>query len=928
MFDLEKAIITWRRQYRYRGIFLREDLDELERHLRDHIAHLRREGHAPEQAFHAAVAAVGDAWGAETEYRKVYWRKLKRRGKRLNEIQWRLAMLKNYLKIALRNLKRHPGSSFINVSGLAIGMACCLVILLFVRDEVQFDSYHEQADQIYRLSLTSTRLSTGESGPNASSSILWGPTMQQEYPEIAAYARFVQLVNPDDPWDIQYDDQVFPEGGGLFADPAALDIFSWPMINGDPQTALSQPTSIVLTQSMAEKYFGEEDPIGKVLAIDPKMRAPSGAPLDTTFDFTVTGVLADIPRTSHFTFDFLLPSVFLNNIYGGDINTGDDMDRWFWRGRVAHTYFLLHPNADPDEIASRFPDFLERYVGDETTSRGYKYDLFLQPLPDIYLDGEFNAQLAPVGNLRNIYMFSIIAGFILLIACINFMNLSTARSARRAKEVGMRKVVGAQRPQLVAQFLGESVIVSLVSLVLAVGLARLILPMFYQYIGKEFVFDYASLFFLASLIGVALFVGIVAGSYPAFFLSRFAPVKVLKGTFSEGHRGGLLRKGLVVFQFAISAFLIIGTITVFQQLRFMRTQDLGFDQERVLVLPPNVATPLKANYDAVKEQLLQNPQIVDVTLSSAVPGAGGSGDIYNERGTPADEGIGIGEGYVDYNFVDFYGLDLLAGRNFSEDTASDEPYTDEEGQAFVTVLINEETVRQFGWGSPEEALGKQIVRDPRSADFIGTVVGVVKDFHVQSLQQPITPTALVLWPEFRGSAFLSARLRPGTFSDAIATVEKTTQPFLTDVPFAYSFLDEDFRAQYESEERLGEIFTYISFLAIFIACLGLFGLAAFTAEQRTKEIGVRKVLGASVPGIVMLLSKDFLKLVAIACVIAIPLGYLVAQRWLEDFAYHIDLGVGIFLLASGLAVLIALLTVSYQAVKAAVANPVKSLRYE
>lgn len=925
--DLNARVATWRRSMSRRTAFDGAALDELESHLWDEIDRLIEAGISERDAVLQASLRLGHADVLAEEYMKVTrWSRTRRPV--WHHSYWILIMWKNYLKIALRNLKRHPGSSFINITGLAIGMACCLVILLFVRDELRFDTYHEKGDQIYRLSLTSTALSTGESGPNATSSILWGPTMQREYPEIIDYARFVQLVRADNPWEIQQGDKMYPESDLLYADAAALDMFSWPLLAGDPETALVQPHSIVLTRSMAQKYFGEEEAIGRILTIDPKLRDRNGAPLDTTVDFTVTGVLADIPRTSHFTFDFLLSFIDLNDVYGGDVTSGENMDRWFWRGRIAHTYLLLRQDADVAALKARFPDFLERYIGDETTSRGYRYDLFLQPLPDIYLDGEFAGQIAPVGNLRTIYMFSIIAGFLLLIACINFMNLSTARSARRAKEVGMRKVVGAQRPQLMAQFLSESVIISFISLLIAVVLAWLVTPLFYQYISKSFVFDVGALLFISGLIGITLLVGIIAGSYPALYLSQLAPATMLKGAFASGPKGGLLRKGLVVFQFGISAFLIIATITVFKQLQFMRTQELGFDQERVLLLPPAVATPLKAHFDVLKDNLMQNPQIADVTLSSAVPGAGGTGDIYNVRGTPAEKGIGIGEAYVDYNFVDFYGLDILTGRNFTEETASDEPYQDDDGQAFATVLLNEEAVRQFGWGSPQEALGKQIVRDPRSADFIGTVVGVVKDFHVRSLQEPISPTAIVLWPRFRGSAFLSARLHPGSFAEVIGSIEEATRPFLADVPFSYSFLEEDFRAQYEAEERLGEIFTYISFLAILIACLGLFGLAAFTTEQRTKEIGVRKALGATVPGIITLLSKEFLKLVAIACVIAIPLGYLAASRWLEDFAYHINPGIGIFLLATGIALLIALLTVSYQSVKAARADPIRSLRYE
>ena len=834
-------------------------------------------------------------------------------------------MWKNYLKIALRSLRKHKGTSFINVSGLAIGMACCLVVLIFVRDETSYDTYHEQEEQIHRLSIRGVIISSGQDQIGATSPILWGPALKKDYPEVTDYARFLQLPNASDPWRIRHGDTEFVERDILNADPSALDLFSWPLLRGDSQTALSEPNAIVLTETMAAKYFGEEDPIGQTLTIDPRLRQ-GGALTGETFDFTVTGVLKDIPRRSHFTFDFLLPIVMLNNIYGGDVTTGAGIDSWFWRGRIAYTYLLLEKDADPAGLEAKFEAFQDRYVGDATRSRGYYYEPFLQRIDQIYLDGNINNQLQPVGDLTNVYMFSIIALFILVIACINFMNLSTARSAGRAREVGLRKVVGARRKQLVTQFLGESVLISLMAFVLALGLARLVLPVFYSYLDKEFALDYSQEgLFLLSLIGVGLFVGVFAGSYPAFFLSRFKPVTVLKGLFGRKTKGSLLRKGLVVFQFAISAFLIMATLTVFEQLTFMRTFQLGFDQERVMVIPPNVARSLMPQYEAFREELLSHPMIADVTASSGVPSQGGGGDIYVEKDKPAEDGFSLGELMIDYNFVEMFGLEMVAGRDFSREIGTDAGIREDGRFVEVAAILNEEAVRQFGWSTPDEALGKQIIRDPRAGDWTANVIGVMRDFHFQSLHEPIGPGALLLLPSY---SYVSIKLQPGTIQEAVAFVEQQAAVFVPEVPFAYSFLDEAFAEQYEAEERLGEVFSYIAFLAIFIACLGLFGLAAFTAEQRTKEIGVRKVLGASLADIVVLISRGFALLVLLAFVVAVPLAYFAIHRWLQDFAYRIDIGVGTFVLAGLLALVIALVTVSYQAVKAALADPVESLRYE
>jgi len=837
-----------------------------------------------------------------------------------------LTMFRHYLKIALRQLFKQRTYSFINITGLAIAMACCIVVLIYLHDETSYDTYHENAENIYRLSIQSHEVG-GEGDGNliASSPILWGPALQKDYPEVEAFARFIPVVNPDSPWDIKAGDKVFSEVDVLYADPKVLEMFNWPMLDGDPSTALDNPESIVITQGMAKKYFGTENPLGKTLNIDSKDRNREGVLTGETYDFTVSGVLKDIPNRSHFTFDFLLPAHILSEAYGGDINGGADISPWYWRGLISYTYLMLKEGTDVAAFEAKFADFQDRYVGDATRSRGYYYEPDLQQLDEIYLDGQRLGQLSPVGDKTYLFVFSLVALFILILACINFMNLATARSAMRAKEVGLRKVVGAFRQQLVAQFLGESMVISFAAFLLAIGLAWLTLPIFYTYLGKELQLDIGQeVPFLLSLLLIGLLVGFVAGSYPAFFLSRFRPAMVLKGVFAKTQKGALLRKGLVVFQFVISAFFIIMTITLFKQLNFMRTSDLGFDQDRVVVVPPNVARSLSSHYDALRSELLADPKFKDVTMSSEVPGqAGRGGDLYVEKGAPIESSFSLGETFVDYNYVDLFGLDILVGGDFQQRKGPEEGAEEERPE--VLAIINEEAVRRFGWASPEEAIGKQIVRDPNAKDWTARVIGVVKDFHTHSLREPIGPKALIQMPRY---SFLSIKLDTDDIQGGIATIEDKVAQFAPDTDFEYNFLDESFKEQYETESLLGNVFTYISLLAIFIACMGLFGLASFTTTQRIKEVGIRKTLGASVQDIVFLLSKSFVKLILIAAIVAIPIAYYVAEQGLDYFAYRINNGVSTYLLAVVAALVIALFTIAYQTIKVALSNPVDSLRME
>lgn len=837
-------------------------------------------------------------------------------------------MFKSYLKIALRNLLRHKGYSFINIAGLAIGMACCLVILFYVNNEIGYDAYHAKKDRLYRVTLEVDRLGSGATWYSAISSIVWAPTLQKDYPEVESFVRLAPTFRA---WGVQYGDKQFDEERLVYADPSVFELFSWPLISGNPATVLDEPNALVLSEAMVEKYFGDEDPIGKTLIVDPRRRLQNGEFSPDRYHYKVTGVMKNIPRKTHVHPDFIVSFISANEIFGGDVTAGVAPDTWFWRGRTVHNYLLLREGVDPKAFEAHFPQFLDKYVGDATTSRGYAYHPYLTRVDDIHLEGNVQITFEPGGDLNQVYLFSIVAFFILLIAGINYVNMATARASMRAKEVGVRKTAGAVRKILIGQFLGESVILSFLAFVIAMFLAEMALPVFYSYINKELLFDWNELpFAVFSLAIFATLVGVVAGTYPAFFLSSYHPAKVLKPSSGEGVRGARLRKTLAVAQFAITVFFIIATLTVYKQLDFMRERNLGFNKEQVLVIPRSVTRDVLPNFEAFRTQLLQSPHIEFATYSTGLPGRDFGTEIYGDYGGGSENTVSMTEASVEYDYVKTLGLEIIAGRDFSREMGTDpaaRPDTTQPVQ--VAALVNEQTVKQFGWGTPEAALGQRISRDPVSVDWVANVIGVVRDFNFRSLQEDITPLVLFINPNYmRNNRNISIKFSPAETEATLAHLKSTWQTFAPDVALEYFFLDEDFNRQYQNEERLSEIFVYFSSLAIFIACLGLFGLAAFEAEKRTKEIGIRKVLGASVQRIIAMMSSHFLILVAVANVIAWPLAWYAMNEWLQGFAYRTAIEWWVFALAGGLALLIALLTVSTQAIRAALANPVESLRYE
>jgi len=689
----------------------------------------------------------------------------------------------------------------------------------------------------------------------------------------------------------------------VFTDISQCEVFSWPLLRGNPKTVLQEPFTIVLSEKLAQKYFSNSDPIGRVLTI-------GGISNDNDWrDYKVTGIMQNVPHYSHIQFDYLISFntvVALNDIGEWGTPLG-------WTNRMAKTYLLLHPQVDAQELEAKIPAFLHKHIDSER----YNYsDAKLQRLSSIYLHSNLRSEFKTSGNITNVYLFGILAGFLILIACINFMNLATARYLQRTREIGMRKVMGAHRAQLIKQFLSESIMISLVALTLAIFLLEFLQPIFHRLFGQELdMVSSATWPVMLGFLGLALIVGLLAGSYPAFFLSALQPVGVLQSETAD-MRGNFLRRSLVVFQFATSIILLASTMVVFDQLDYLQNKDLGFQKEQIVVMPMGHSKAIRSKWSTFKNELRQHPEIVRVAGSHSLPGRFLNGFSYLPEGAALSDRVGLRDISVDHDFVEMFGLHVIAGRSFSADLASD-------STAFV---LNESAVKELGWENPETAIGKQLEWLFPGVGFQGQVIGVVKDFHYESLHRAIPPIAMHI--TYFGVNFISARIQPTAVGATLEFLEQTWRRYEQDYPFEYYFFDVNFARQYEAEQRLGQTFGYFSALAIFITCLGLFGLATYSAERRTKEIGIRKVLGATVANLTVLLSKDFVKLVLLANLLAWPVGWFAMNKWLQNFAFRVDIDWGVFALAGGLTLLIALITVSMQTIRAALANPVEALKYE
>ena len=811
-------------------------------------------------------------------------------------------MIKNYFKIAWRNLLKYKFISFINLFGLTVGLTCCLLITTYIINELSYDRYNKNAENIYRVTRTFNTKDGVVSLKLSTISPPFGYYFPTDFPEIQKMTRL--LNNGNTPF--KYKEKLINEPDVYFADNNLFDVFTLKVLEGNPKTALEEPFSVMMSEDVAKKYFGNEDPMNKVL------RAYN------TFDVKVTGVYKGFPENSHMHPGMLIS---FNTLKDSAVYGAENL-RTNWGNNSFFTFLVLPKNYDPKRMIAQFPAFIDRrmdhkdYGGDLPS----KYTtLGLQKLTDIHLYSHTDYEAEANGDISRVYIFSIIALFILLIACINYMNLSTARSALRAREIGIRKVIGARKKELILQFLSESVIISWTAILLAFVCLYFALPWLNKVSGQHSTI--AILYKWQVLIPILLtpfIVGILAGLYPALFMSAFQPVKTLKGLFKAGGGNISLRKVLVVAQFAISIVLIITTIIVYQQLTYMQNTALGYNKEHVVTLPYYNA--VNTQYDAFRNQLLQNANIKDVARSSRIPtgrllDASGASTIVGDSMRPVTADIKFVA--TDYQFIPTYGIKMAAGRNFSKAYGTDTS----------NFILNEAAVKAIGWKSPADAIGKNFAYDNEK----GKVIGVVADFHFESLRQEIVPMIFIYrstTPNNSNYNALSVKIGGNNIPGAMATIEKAWRQFLPDMPYQYSFLDEKFSKLYEAETRQGTIFTVFACIAIFIACLGLFGLSAFAITQRVKEIGVRKVLGAKVGTIVTLLSKDFLKLVLVAWLIAFPIAWYAMAKWLEHFAYRINIHWWVFALSGILALLVALLTVGFQAMKAAVANPVKSLRTE
>lgn len=809
-------------------------------------------------------------------------------------------MLKNYFKIAWRNIAKNKVFSFINITGLAIGLTCFTLIALYVSDELSYDRYNEKADRIYRVD-SDIRFGGTDLRLAVSADPL-GATLKKDYPQVEQYAR---IYTSDGPKRIKKDNVFITEANVANADSTLFDVFTLPAIAGDTKTALNEPNTVVITETMAKKYFGSSNAVGKMIETSENKSTL----------YKVTAVIKDMPKNSHFNFDMLFS---MDNVSYG---FGNFLSQNFT------TYIVLQKGTDYKLFEKNFPKLINKYVlpqakvfmqvgsMEEFEKAGNKMVYSLEPLTKIHLYSDRFGELGVNGNIQYVYIFSAVAFFILLLACINFMNLSTARSSNRAKEVGIRKVLGTERTSLIRQFLTESTLTAMIALGISIVLTWLVMPLFNDISGKSF--SLPGLFgtnFLPLLLLLPFVVGIIAGSYPAFYLSSFKPINVLKGKISSGTKRSYLRSSLVVIQFTTSIILIIATIVVYRQLNFIQTKKLGFNKDQVLIV--NGARALRDNVQPFKNEVLSLPGVTGATVSGFLPVSASSRNdntFSKEAIMDSKNGFNMQQWSVDHDYLETLGMRIIKGRGFQKEFQGDSS----------AMIINETTSSILGYGDP---LGKKVYLNDGAGNVISyNIIGVVENFHFESLRQHIGPLSMVLRPS---NGFECFKINTSNIKDLIAQIETKWKAMAPEMPFSYRFLDETFNDMYSSEKRVGKVAMSFSLLAILIACLGLFGLATFMAEQRTKEIGIRKILGASVGSIVGMLSNDFIKLVGLSALLAFPVAWWLMHKWLQDFAYRINIGWWIFFIAGVVALLIALITVGFQSVKAALANPVKNLRTE
>lgn len=799
-------------------------------------------------------------------------------------------MLQNYLTIAARNLLRYPAYTLINIVGLAIGLAACMLILLYVWDELSYDRYHPHADRVYRV--VDDIESAGQTVRTAGSPLGWGPALKRDFPEIELFARVRGTTSA---WFIMHEERRFYEQKVIWADASLLEMFSIPFVSGDLRTALTEPYSIVISEDMALKYFGDGEPMGKVLRGD------------NVWDFTVTGVMRNIPANTHLRPDMIISLLTRNAIYP------DDLNEWEMHEK-RYTYIRLHENASPDDLEAQLPAFVERNRTGRFSESTKVLRPSLQPLVDIHLHSHRDSELEPNGDFRYVVLFLIIAFLIPIIACINFVNLATARSAMRAREVGVRKVMGANRFQLMGQFLGEATFMTGLAMIVAIALVHLTLPGVNAMAGKQLDFALSNGWVLGALAAGTIFIAVAAGSYPAVYLSGFLPTEVLKGSFKSGTHGLGLRQVLVVTQFVMSIFLLVSTAVIYDQLEYIQGMRLGFNKELVMVVKVT-GREQRESTPVLKQRLAQLPGVVGMATTDGVPGviAPRIMVVRSDSMSPEDNLI-VSVLTSDDRFLDVMEIDLVAGRNFPVEWSRD---------STMVILLNETAVHKLGWQAPSEAIGMP-VEWIEYGGLRGRVLGVMKDFHLQSIHEEIEPIVFLHTPNYFTDIVI--RIKPENVQGTVDQIHEVWREVDPVYPLAFTFLDEDFDSLYRAERQLGTVFAVFALLAILVACLGLLGLASYSIQQRVREIGIRKVLGAAVSDIVLLLSRDFMKYVLLANIIAWPLAYVAMSQWLQNYAYAAEINFMWFIAGGIVALVIAWLTIGAHALAAAGRNPVNALK--